>query len=165
MKVFDGFERLYGINPNRPGLKNPIAGGTFKDTDIGKTLAVLRDPAITTELPDFSHLPQNGKYQYAEGRFRHGAVRQAMDLFKKLRTELRAPTGSRPFYLGTYGPERHPDFEARRAMEAKIMHYEALAELIGGQPKTALQKLKQANQLVPSPFAYEKMAGIYQLIK
>ena len=157
VRALAGFERVYGMNSQRPGLKNPLPGETFEDTDIGKTLSVLSDPAITMPLPDFTGIDQAiiDKYNYAEGRFRHGAVTEALEIFNEVKGQV-GRTGRNPF------KRTDPNYDAKRAMEAKILHWNALASIIERQPQTALQKLRQANQLVQSPHAYKLMAEVYQ---
>jgi hypothetical protein len=160
VRALAGFERVYGMNSQRPGLKNPLPGETFEDTDIGKTLSVLSDPAITMPLPDFTGIDQAiiDKYNYAEGRFRHGAVTEALEIFNEVKGQV-GRTGRNPF------KRTDPNYDAKKAMEAKILHWNALASIIERQPQTALQQLRQANQLVQSPHAYKLMADVYQDMK
>ena len=160
VRALAGFERVYGMNSQRPGLKNPLPGETFEDTDIGKTLSVLSDPAITMPLPDFTGIDQAiiDKYNYAEGRFRHGAVTEALGIFNEVKGQV-GRTGRNPF------KRTDPNYDAKKAMEAKILHWNALASIIERQPQTALQQLRQANQLVQSPHAYKLMADVYQDMK
>ncbi len=157
VRALAGFERVYGMNSQRPGLKNPLPGETFEDTDIGKTLSVLSDPAITMPLPDFTGIDQAiiDKYNYAEGRFRHGAVTEALEIFNEVKGQV-GRTGRNPF------KRTDPNYDAKRATEAKIVHWEAMADLLGRQHQTALQKLRQANQIMESPRAYETMSQVYQ---
>jgi|TARA_B100000315_G_scaffold256579_1_gene302823 tetratricopeptide (TPR) repeat protein len=157
VRALAGFERLYGMNSQRPGLKNPLPGETFEDTSIGKTLSVLSDPAITMQLPDFTGIDQAiiDKYNYAEGRFRHGAVTEALGIFNEVKGQV-GRTGRNPF------KRTDPNYDAKKAMEAKIVHWEAMADILGRQPQTALQKLRQANQIMESPKAYETMSQVYQ---
>ena len=150
VKSAEGFERVYRMNPQRSRIKDRVIGA----------YRVLADPNVTPALDgSFDGVKPKiiDNYSQAETKFNHGAVKEALKMFADVKRQL----GGR-----FYDPRRiAPKADAEKAMEAKILHWNALASIIERQPQTALQQLRQANQLVQSPRAYSLMADVYQNMK
>ena len=150
VKSAEGFERVYRMNPQRSRIKDRVIGA----------YRVLADPNVTPALDgSFDGVKPKiiDNYSQAETKFNHGAVKEALKMFADVKRQL----GGR-----FYDPRRiAPKADAEKAMEAKILHWNALASITKRLPQTALQQLKRANQTVESPHAYSLMADVYQNMK
>jgi tetratricopeptide (TPR) repeat protein len=147
LEAAKGFEKVYRVNMQRPGIKDKVI----------ESYNVLADSNVTPVLDDsFGSIKQSTvrMYREAEAKFRHGAVNEALDMFENVNNGL---YGKISKFISK--ENQNPDV---KIMEAKILHWQAHASVVRGQPQTALQILNEANKIVESPHAYKLISEIYQ---